>query len=732
MPQPRHRAAPPAPFTRLVRLVLPAALAAFALAAPAGAGKPEKPSDLPRVGASREVRLAPEASRFVRETALGGGSYEVWREKLAIPGAAFLKPRFSNFNLAPGDVLIVRAKSGAVVEELSGLGPKKAGSFWGLAVYGEELSLELRARARYTKPPFQVEQVIVGDARMIESLAPAGASAIESICAPEDYDDVVCYQGDAGKWANILASAGVMTAGGGVALWCSGSNVSPENYLLTNYHCIPEAGACSDSEFVFKYWRTGCNNNSAPTGDWVGYRCNETVASSPIGDCDPSLASLDFSLSSVVGDPAATFGFVTPDPTQLTSGERIYIVQHPDGRPHEIAHGEGADVVVDIQASTRTVRYYDTLDTEGGSSGSPIFRDSDDKMVGLHHCGGCETAGVGNRGMLMSDIYPQISSFICSPTVSLSVATPTLAEVTGNGDAFLDPGETWSIRPVLRNRACSGDATAVVATLEAAAGSAPVTLLDSAATFGTIAAGGSAPAQQALRFTINQGACAGEVALALTGVSSNGGQSHPGGEVFRQALGSVPTSVLLYENFAGGLPGSWTVVDGGTGSGAAATWTTANPGGRTLLVPPFAIADSDNLGSGQTMDEQLITAAVATTGFSHVSLELEHYFRYYNQGLAEKAEIDVRSTATGNNWVNLRSFAGADATGHLSVDLTPYVAANLQLRFHYYNAQYEWYWAIDDVTIRGDHGQVCAGGSFFSDGFETGNTNAWGSTVPVP
>ncbi len=134
----------------------------------------------------------------------------------------------------------------------------------------------------------------------------------------------------------------------------------------------------------------------------------------------------------MIGNPAASFGYVTPDPVPLTSGEPVYIVQHPAGRPHEITHGGGAGVVVDLQSPPfRTLRYYDTLDTEDGSSGAPIFRDSDDKMVGIHHCGGCETAGVGNRGVLMSDIYPQISDFICTEAIQVEIAgEPILAEAS--------------------------------------------------------------------------------------------------------------------------------------------------------------------------------------------------------------------------------------------------------------------------------------------------------------
>lgn len=80
-----------------------------------------------------------------------------------------------------------------------------------------------------------------------------------------------------------------------------------------------------------------------------------------------------------------------------------------------------------------------------------------------------------------------------------------------------------------------------------------------------------------------------------------------GGLVFENAIGFVENQVYFSEEFSGSFPGAWTIVDGGTGSGAASTWTTANPGSRAILDAPFVIADSDNLGSGQTMDEELIS-----------------------------------------------------------------------------------------------------------------------------
>jgi hypothetical protein len=60
--------------------------------------------------------------------------------------------------------------------------------------------------------------------------------------------------------------------------------------------------------------------------------------------------------------------------------------------------------------------------------------------------------------------------------------------------------------------------------------------------------------------------------------------------------------VLLSEDFTRGIPSTWQVVDGGSGGGAAATWTTANPGDRSIGAPfssPFAIVDSDAAGEGR-------------------------------------------------------------------------------------------------------------------------------------
>ncbi len=713
--------------TRTLALI---SLAVLTLALPAWSGKPiDKPAP-EIVGTSQPLSLVPSPEQMVERDGLLS-----WSETVEIPGASFLKAHLVDVNLRAGDRLLVRSASGRVVEEITGRGPKGLGSFWTLSAFGDRLVLELELKTSYAVPPFRVDQVIVGDADLLAPPAPPKVPSRdpESICAPADFEDVICYQGDAGKWASVLASVGVMSVGGdpNSALFCSGSNVSPLNYLLTNQHCIETQAECDTSEFVFKFYRTGCNNGSAPTADWQSFRCDQVVAQSPFIDCDQGLGDLDFTLATVIGDPASTFGFVDPDPTPLTDGEAIYIVQHPDGRPHEITHG----CCEDVDADGTVLRYYDTLDTEGGSSGSPIFRDADDKLVGLHHCGGCSTPGTGNRGMLMSDIYPLIEEFLCSSAVEVRGAGyQDLQQVSGNGDAILDPGETWQITPLAQNAACDLSALGVTADFQVNSGSAmPMTLLDTSASFGDVAPGTTAAAATPVRFQIGLSApCGGTVSLDMVNLdATNGGPFDDAPAFFSAVLGEDVLTTLFSEDFAGGV-GGWTVVDGGTGTGAAQTWTTDNPGGRTVgLTAPFAICDSDEHGTGNSMDEELISGVIDASGLANVWLQFAHDFNWYVGGADEQADVEVRSSATGGVWTTVASYSGASSSGTQAIDITAMAAADLQVRFHYYDAVFEWWWAVDDVFVIGSDGFVCApANEIFADGFESGDTTAWSGTIP--
>ncbi len=706
-------------YTCLSVLLLSTGMAAAEREFPEGVPGPSE------VGRAQPLEVVPDLS-----AAAEASGERVWARNVRIEDATFLKPHFVDVNLRAGDVLVVRSRTGHVVEEIRGRGPKGLGTFWGLSAYGDQLRLELRFRHEYPRAPFRIDQVIVGD---IDLMPPQAA---KSICFPPDFEDVICYQDDAPKWANVLASAGVMSVGGNptTGLYCSGSNVSPDNYLLTNEHCIGSQASCNGAEFLFKYYRTGCFDGSPPTADWVGFRCDEIVAQSPFnGICEANLANLDFTLATVIGDPASTFGFVVPDPEPITSGEAIYIVQHPDGRPHEITHGSGPDVVVD----GTVFRYFDTLDTEGGSSGSPIFRESDHKLVGLHHCGGCVNPSLGNRGMLMSDIFPLISEFVCDSEVELGGAGfEGLEQVAGNDNAVLDRGELWQFYPRVRNHACTEDAFNVRATIRNSVGNfGTVELLDTEVEFGSIPAGSSASSIAPIRFIVGENLiCGSSFAFDLAALEADGTPPTDVAEIFTARVGDEIFTLIFEEHFDGPDPlEDWTVVDGGTGTGPAQTWTHTNPGNRLLsLTAPFAIADSEFHGAGTTMDEELISAVFDLSRETSIRLQFQHDFRWFTGGQDEDADVDVRSSATGGEWVTVANFS-SDTSGLADLDVTAQAAgqSDFQFRFHYYQAGWELWWAVDDVALLSGE-SVCTDfdSSIFGDGFESGDTAEWSRTRP--
>lgn len=665
----------------------------------AGAGKPLPTPERKIVGDASPLSIRPDLG----QSRAASDGMRVWTDNVARPGASFLKIHLNNVNLRNGDRLTLINGHGRVIEHITGRGPKDRGTFWALSGQGDNLALRFEFRHDYDTLPFSVDRVIVGNDSMFGKPRESGS---RSICSPADFEDSICYEGDAGKWSNARASVGVMSVGGNAAtaMYCSGSNISGSNTILTNQHCVENQAECDNTEYVFDAYTTQCGV-SAPLSEWTSYRCDTMIASEPFINCDAAPGDLDFALTTVQGDPASVHGFVEVDSSPLTSGEEIYIVQHPDGRPQEIAIGSGADVVVD----GTVLRYYNTLDTEGGSSGSPIFRASDNKLVGLHHCGGCSTPGVGNRGMLLSDIAPLIDEFLCAVgAIDLRVTGATAPiQVLGNDDAVIDPGEQWSFTVSALNNSCDASAAGVTADVSISSGNA--TLASATVTIGDLGAGQSATGTPVV-FTIPADApCGDTIVFDVDQVSDDNGTVFDGrAGVLSVTSGEQAPDILASDNFDNGLI-LWTVEDGGTGSGPAATWTTTNPGGRSLtLMAPYAIVDSDELGSGQSMDEGLISPAYDVRGYDTVLLEFVHDFNHYTGGQNERADVEVRSGATAGQWINVATYQGGDASGAVSIDVTDYAASNLQVRFHYYDAQYEWWWAVDDVALVGVNQTQCS------------------------
>ncbi|GAA1406211.1 S8 family serine peptidase [Catellatospora coxensis] len=153
-----------------------------------------------------------------------------------------------------------------------------------------------------------------------------------------------------------------------------------------------------------------------------------------------------------------------------------------------------------------------------------------------------------------------------------------------------------------------------------------------------------------------------------------------------------------YETFDGTtVPAGWSVVDN---KGNGQVWKFTDDGNRGNLTGGsggFAIIDSDDYGLGGAQDSSLVSPVVNLTA---VTAPVIRFNQDFNQLGSDRADVDL-SLDGGATWTNLLRQA-ADFRGPRTTEIPIPQAAGqsqVQVRFHYYDASYEWWWAVDNVLI---------------------------------
>ncbi|MFC8616651.1 S8 family serine peptidase [Micromonospora purpureochromogenes] len=153
-----------------------------------------------------------------------------------------------------------------------------------------------------------------------------------------------------------------------------------------------------------------------------------------------------------------------------------------------------------------------------------------------------------------------------------------------------------------------------------------------------------------------------------------------------------------YQTFDGAtVPAGWSVVDH---AGSGQVWKFTDDGGRGNLTGGtgnFAIIDSDDYGSGGRQDTSLVSPVVDLTD---VAAPVIRFNQDYNWLGSDRADVDL-SIDGGTTWTNVLRQA-ADVRGPRVTEVpVPQAAgqAQVRVRFHYYDASFEWWWAVDNVLI---------------------------------
>ena len=109
------------------------------------------------------------------------------------------------------------------------------------------------------------------------------------------------------------------------------------------------------------------------------------------------------------------------------------------------------------------------------------------------------------------------------------------------------------------------------------------------------------------------------------------------------------------------------------------------------------IVDSDFYGSGGTQDTSLVSPSVDLTDSADPVVQFRTDFNALGDDVAD---VDV-STDGGTTWENVwHQTDGVTGPTQVRVPL-PQAAgeADVQVRFHYYDATFAWWWQVDDVGL---------------------------------
>lgn len=360
-------------------------------------------------------------------------------------GASFIKLHFAYFNLPRGAVLEVRDASGKEVYRYSAdkmgphtietaLGENGKDSFAAMSVSGElaRLSLQLNgAKWDNAIHGVRVRQIMEGYPEstiknLLREAETGDANGLLSTCGVNERKDAVCYAStNPAEFERSRPVARLLVSGGLCTTWRVGS----DNRLMTNNHCISDQAGTQASEVWFNYQYTTCGGSTmAP------------VTKVPASQMLKTDATLDYTLYTVTDLAAiASFGNFGLDVRPAIKDEQIFIPQHGEGNPKELAITSDVntggvcriDAPIQNGNGTNTDAGY-KCDTIGGSSGSPVVASSSKKVIALHHLGGCPSGN--NSGVLINQIWPQIAGFFNNvvPNGDIGVPTPNATPISAN------------------------------------------------------------------------------------------------------------------------------------------------------------------------------------------------------------------------------------------------------------------------------------------------------------
>ncbi|WP_397362870.1 T9SS type A sorting domain-containing protein [Olleya sp. R77988] len=649
----------------------------------------------------------------------------VYEKEFRSNGSGYVKVHFTNFDLKPGDYVrvyspktfdeIIYSNQGKIV----GLQNEMISEFWSRTIWSDHIKIELHSnQINNTHYGFDIDIVAYGYS--LDKINEAFQNIeldTESICSVDDKEAIVCYDGtEMGRKATAVCR--LLIGGSGL---CTGWLLGCDGNVMTNNHCIGSAADAQNTEFLFNYQYDSCTGTTDAISDLV-------ATSSTFIQTD---ASLDFTLVLLPVNPVPTYGYLSLSSAPPVLDERIYIPQHPGGRRKEIAvntdsngDANGFAKITNEGVLPNRVEYH--CDTEGGSSGSPVLRYSDNLVVAIHNTGGCPNGSNGRSDNLIAAIGANMPN--CgvddpnpeAPSITFSNAGGTLNENTGCDFQDVD----FTLRIAL---APSNNADVTISFSGTATNNVDFELITPNTV--TFLAGQTANKTGTLRI-YNDAFIESEETITLDlALNANNGDAQLGfQDTYTITIkdDDYDPSVGNQINFASddfeGTLSNWTVTGNGTPSFAIGNTTSASSTSWSAAgnTTNFAFINDDACNCTMDNERLMYNTAFDLSSVSTASMSFDIIHTDSNNQYASDTFAQV-STDSGFTWQNVgNEFISYSSWSNLSIDLTAYAGEPNVMVSILYSDLGNWAYglAIDNFSVDGN------GDSLIQTAINDGSTNA--------
>ncbi len=386
-----------------------------------------------RAGVVRQTGFDPAVGQWIE--APDGG--HLWVMDIVSPNAEAMRLKLSGLDLPPGASLVFYNpdQPDRVVGPIEGSGPVGDGTYWASRVWSS------RARVEVYVPKGEAAQGAPVRIDELGHIYRPWQTPGEGEVAPAEgtcHNDVTCSP----TWSNIARATGLVEfVETGSIFTCSGTlirTLANDNtpYFLTANHCIASQAIATTADVYWFFQKAACNGA-------IPNQANSPVSS--VADYSYGNFTNDHTLLLLRGSLPANPFFASWRTTSTANATSIVGIHHPDGAYKRITFGTRSTSTPSCSASQHIRANWTSGVTEGGSSGSGIFRADTQELIGVLTCGpsfcGAPSGSLNDSyGDFVSAYSGGLSSLLAAGTDDIYEPNATCA--TANNIAIVNASGT--------------------------------------------------------------------------------------------------------------------------------------------------------------------------------------------------------------------------------------------------------------------------------------------------